>query len=680
MTDELAQWSAEEQAELKKVFFASAYEIVENLQDELLAYEADPTKDHLTLIKRYVHTLKGDSNSVGLTAVGDLCHRMEDVISSLLGVEDAQADHEAIDLLLAAGETIRGLLETGETGAPVAPAEGMLARINRYLAAGRTAAPVPTAAALTEYQELQIREAAAAGRRAYDVEAIYHPECAEKAVAARMAAERLSGLGQIIQTVPALDSAAIEHANRLTVVLVTARDREAIGRETVITGIIAQVIVREHQCPSCRLQEAAPAGGDAAGAAEAARQQPLATSAQVEFLRIEASRVDRIMNLMGELIIGRSMIDQIARDMQTPGNAADGAARLRAANAYLERTLSDLQKGVMRMRMVSVNQVFRKFPKMVRDLSAEKGKPVRLVLLGKETELDKGIVDRLGEPLAHIIRNMIDHGIEGTADRLAAGKPAEGVITLKAYHEASRIIIEASDDGRGIDTEKLKRRAVEKGFLRQEDAAALNDADAVNLIYLGGLSTADAVTETSGRGVGMDAVQAAVEAMRGTIETETMPGKGLLIRLRLPLTLAVIRALLFEAGAKLYALPVSVIAEVAKVMTNELVEVNGQRTLLLRDEPVSLISIQELFGAGDAGEGKKFVLVLGAGERQVGILVDRLLWQQELVIKAIDGLPVQSGLVAGASILGDGKVVMILDSVAVVKKAVEGERKRLTLA
>ena len=381
------------------------------------------------------------------------------------------------------------------------------------------------------------------------------------------------------------------------------------------------------------------------------------------------------MNLTGELIIGRSMIGQMARDMAAGTFAGDAATRLLAAHAHLERTISDLQKSVMKMRMVPVNQVFRKFPKMVRDLSTEKKKQVRLEIVGKETELDKGIVDGLGEPLAHIVRNMIDHGIEGPAERTALGKPAEGVITFRAYHEASMIVIEASDDGAGIDIGKLKQRAMEKGLLNQQEAETMSDAEAINLIFHSGLSTADAVTGTSGRGVGMDAVKSAVEGMRGTVEIFSAPAKGTTMRLRLPLTLAVIKALLFEAGGQLYALPVSVIAEVAKVTTDTLVTVNGRRTLLLRDEIISVVSVQELFHLGVQSEGKKFVLIADAGGRTIGLLVDRLVGQQELVIKAIDDLSMRSRLVAGAALLGDGKIVMILDVLAVAKKAVDEDRQ-----
>ncbi len=673
MTNKIEQWSGAELTELKKVFFAGAYELVERLQDELLAFEDAPDHDRLTAIKRYIHTLKGDSNSVGLTSVGALCHRMEDVVPSIEEPGDSSHDtRDTVDLFLSCVDAVHALLTKSEAGES-ADAGEMIDKIDRFLVNKIGASPVASPA-LSEYGELQAQEAAQKGFFVYDLEIVFHPACGEKSVAARMVAQQLAGMGRIIYASPDVESEEIDRAQKMTVVFATDRDGDAVRRGTTIAGMTGEIVVRVHECAACELR---PEGGDAAPFSPLALKlgPPAAPSTGGEFLRIETLRVDRIMNLTGELIIGRSMIGQMAREMASGTFTGDGASRLLAAHAHLERTISDLQKSVMKMRMVPVNQVFRKFSKMVRDLSAEKKKPVRLEIIGKETELDKGIVDGLGEPLAHIVRNMIDHGIEGPAERTTRGKPAEGVITFKAYHEASMIVIEASDDGAGIDIGKLKQKAIEKELIDREEAAAMSDSEAMNLIFLCGLSTADEVTGTSGRGVGMDAVKSAVEDMRGTVEIHSMPGKGTTMRLRLPLTLAVIKALLFEAGEQLYALPVSVIAEVAKVTTDALVTVNGRRTLLLRDEIISVISVQELFQLGAGGKGKKFVLVVEAGGRTIGLLVDRLVGQQELVIKAIDDLSMRSRLVAGAALLGNGQIVMILDVLAVARKAVDEDRQ-----
>lgn len=673
MTDEnLDQWSGEEMQELRRVFAAEAHELVDNLQDALLRLESDPEEEELLRsIKRFVHTLKGDSNSVGLTTVGALCHRMEDVLAGLMD-GTIVIEHNVIDLLLSCVDTAQKCLAEFEAGRSGDSAEA-IGRIDWFLANQGKTRPAEKPA-LTEYEQLQNRAAAQGGPVTLEVQAVFHPQCGEKSVAALMVQRNLEELGRIISIRPDPDDEAITGADRITIFLATHRDEEDIRAAALITGITSEAFVQASKSAGEALSSVEGETMQRGGRQE--NQQPERTAArQGEMLRIEAGRVDRIMNLTAELIIGRSMIEQVLRDIEAGVAVHDVAARLFAVNTYLDRSVTDLQKGVMKMRMVPVNHVFRKFPKMVRDLTAEKGKPVRLEIEGKETELDKGIVDALGEPLAHIIRNMVDHGIESPDRRSAAGKPAEGTISLRAYHEAAQIVIEAADDGGGIDTAKLRRIAAQKGFMTAAEAEKLSDAEARELIYRSGLSTADQVSETSGRGVGMDAVKAAVESLRGTIETESTPGKGSLFRLRLPLTLAVIRALLFQVADRLYAVPLSIIAEITKVMPAELSTVDGRETLVLRDRTVSLVRPERLFRLQSGGEGKKFALLLNISNGRVGVLVDRIMGQQELVIKSLDAEISRSELVAGASILGDGSVVMILDASAMVRKAVEQERK-----
>jgi two-component system, chemotaxis family, sensor kinase CheA len=665
-----SQWNEQEVAELRKVFFAQAYEIVEELQDAMLKLEAEPGNDVvLKIVKRHVHTLKGDSNSMGFVSIGTLCHRMEDVLTALMNGGRA-AEHEAVDILMAGVDAVYELLAKSEAGEEPGQAHEINGRIGKFLGSAAPAAAAPPA--LSEYQELQIREELKSGRRVYVLNVGFDPRCKEKSVAALLVMRNLGGTGSVLSAIPDPGSSDLNKTKTVTFFISSELDAEDVKKEALVAGMTAEVLVREWEE---REKRESPAPQP--------QQQPAAssTSSRNETLRIEASRVDRVMDLVGELIIGRSMIGQIARELAAGATPEETAGRLSAVNSSLERTVSDLQKGVMKMRMVPVRHVFRKFPKIVRDLSTEKGKRVRLELVGSETELDKGIVDALGEPLAHIVRNFIDHGIEAPDERLRAGKREEGAITLRAYHEASQIVIEAGDDGRGIDREKLKRKAVESGFLSEQEADKLSDTEAVNLIFLSGLSTAGTVSETSGRGVGMDAVKAAVEALKGVIEVETAAGTGTTFRLRLPLTLAVIKALLFDVSGRLYAVPVPVISEVAKVMADELVTVDGRKTLLLRDQIISLIPLDELFKVNGNGNGsglkKKYVLILGMGSRKVGLLIDRVMWQQELVIKAIDDRHTRSEFIAGASILGDGTVVLILDVFSVFKNAVETEKRKL---
>jgi len=667
MSDETGTFSQAEIEELKQVFFAQAHEIAEEFQDLLLKLEADPgNAETLKTIKRHLHTLKGDANSIGITSVGTLCHHVEDALS-LAGNGAGAAGRELVDLLLVSADAIRKLLVESETRSGEGDIRDAMARIDLFLKHQGDGGDPEARAGESEYHALAIADARQRGLLVLSGEAVFHPQCRERGVAALMVAQRLAGLGELVHAVPDPHSEAADRADALHFVLATGRDRADVERECLIPGIVERVQVVVH----ARSRDEAATAPAPEATAGAQRQSPQTADS----LRVEASRVDRIMNLVGELIIGRSMVDQAARELENGTPPAEVSARLASISSTLERSLTDLQYGVMQMRMVPVNAVFRKFPRMVRDLSLEKGKRIRLDIQGRDAELDKGIVDALGEPLMHIVRNMIDHGIETPVERAAAGKPEEGVITLRAYHEAAHVVIEASDDGRGIDTAKLRKKAVEHGFITHEDAERLSEAEARELIFFSGLSTSDSVSETSGRGVGMDAVRTAVQNLKGMIETDSVPGRGATFRLTLPLTLAVIRALLFEVGGRLFAVPVAAVAEVVRVTGDELTSVDGRPALVLRDRVISLIRLRDTFGINGNGSDKSYALLLGGSGRKAGFLVDRLAGQQELVVKAVDDRHVRTELVSGASILGDGKVVLILDAIAVYRKAVEQEKE-----
>lgn len=673
--------------EIRTVFYTQAYEIIEDLQDEILRLDnTDEDENLLKAIKRHVHTLKGDSNSFGLTSIGTLCHRVEDL---LLSITDGSGhiNHHSVDFLLSCVDTINRLLLESESGRDISDIKGIMQKIGQFLNQGiNSIIPLPTplpigergevrGAPFTEYQTLQIQDAQKNGLNIYEIEILFHPMCQEKGVAANMLEQRVKDIGQIIRSVPEIEGDDIDRAERIIFLLCTGLKEEEVRKKVFIAGITGEIDIKD-----LKGLESAVQGSEKVKTHNSEFTTP---NHKTETLRVEAEKVDMIMNLVGELIIGRSMIDQIAKEVEDSDLAGNISSRLFNANSYMERTVADIQKGIMKMRMVPINHVFRRFPKMVRELSAEKGKIVRIEICGKETELDKGIIDHIGEPLSHIIRNSIDHGIEDPAYRRSADKPEEGVLTLKAYHEAGQIVVEVSDDGMGIDIEGLKKKAIDKGRLGEDEAKRLSDTDAINLIFLSGLSTSETVSDTSGRGVGMDAVRSAVMAMKGSIDVETSQGRGTRFILRLPLTLAIIKALLFSVGSfgdvgeRLYAVPVSAVSEVVRIMLDDLVTVDGRDTLLLRGQIISIIHLQRLFGINGNGNRKRFALILGIGERRVGILIDRLLGQQELVIKAIDDSYASSGLVAGASILGDGRVVLILDALSIFRKTVEEEKAKM---
>lgn len=378
----------------------------------------------------------------------------------------------------------------------------------------------------------------------------------------------------------------------------------------------------------------------------------------LSFLKIEASRVDRIMDLVGELIIIRSMLGQAVSEIE---RGDSNPFSLQSVNSAFERHIADLQRSVMKLRMLPIRHVFRKFPRIVRDLSAETSKPIKLQIEGEDTELDKSIIDVIGEPLLHLVRNAVDHGIEKPPERKIKGKPETGTLTLRAFHQGNQIVIEVKDDGAGIDTEVLKKTAIQKGILSYDEAMRLGKEDALNLIYHSGLSTAERTTEVSGRGVGMDIVKQAVESLRGIIEIHTEQDKGTTVTLRLPLTRAVIKAILFKESCGIFALPLSSVVEILKLEEKDIATVTGMPMIRHRTGLVPIVSV-DWAAAGDW----KTAIIIGVAQTRVAVLAERILGEESLVIKALEG--VASAMAVGGSILGDGRVVLILDPLVLIKK------------
>ena len=386
---------------------------------------------------------------------------------------------------------------------------------------------------------------------------------------------------------------------------------------------------------------------------------------QENILRVEAGRIDSVLNLVGELIIGKSMLQQALNEFSKRYPKELLRGKFSDAMGFQARVLNDLQRSVMKIRMVPVDQLFRRFPRMVRDVSRQCGREVDLIVSGQDTDLDKGILDAIAEPLTHMVRNAVSHGIEPAEERRRLGKPLRGVVKLNAYHQGNQVVVEVSDDGRGIDAKKIRAKAIELGLATAEEAARLNESETLDFIFRPGFSTANEVTEVSGRGVGMDVVQSVLHRLKGTISMETRPGQGTTFRLKLPLTLAIIKALLFWVEQRLYAIPLNAVVEIARTIESEVHQVDNYEVLQLRNQVLPLLRLGH--PADSDRRSKLFVLVILAGERKYGLIVDALEGEEELVIKALDDQTFATDLVSGASILGDGRVVLILNLPAVVE-------------
>jgi two-component system chemotaxis sensor kinase CheA len=385
-------------------------------------------------------------------------------------------------------------------------------------------------------------------------------------------------------------------------------------------------------------------------------------------LRVEAGRIDSVLNLVGELIIGKSMLQEVLGELSKRYPKEQLRGRFADAIAFQARVLNDLQRSVMKIRMVPVEQLFRRFPRMARDVARQCGRDVELVISGQDTDLDKGILDAIAEPLTHMVRNAVSHGIESPEERQRLGKPAQGRVRLNAYHEGNQVIVEISDDGRGMDVAKIRLKAIELGLLQPEEATRLSEAEILDIIFRPGFSTAEQVTEVSGRGVGMDVVQSVLHRLKGTVGVQTRLGQGTTFRLKLPLTLAIIQALLFWVEQRLYAIPLNAVVEIARTTESEVHQVDNYEVLQLRNQVLPVLRLgQPGTAAGDGKRQKLFVLVTLVGEKKFGLIVDALEGEGELVIKALDDRTFETDLVSGASILGDGRVVLILNLPAVVE-------------
>ncbi|MCK9241446.1 chemotaxis protein CheA, partial [Desulfocurvus sp.] len=408
--------------------------------------------------------------------------------------------------------------------------------------------------------------------------------------------------------------------------------------------------------------EAEASAAPAAGAAAAAGKKPKVSST----IRVDHEKLDHLMNLIGELIINRNRFAMLARSLETGGqhiDVSEVASSLTETTYAMARISDDLQDTIMKVRMVPVSTVFSRFPRLVRDLSRKSGKKVELIMEGEETELDKSVIEEIGDPLVHMIRNSVDHGLEANEDRDAAGKPETGRVWLRAYHQGNSVAIEVEDDGRGIDPAKMREVGVKKGMVTPEEAKALDDQQAIGLIFEPGFSGAEKVTDISGRGVGMDVVKTNIKNLKGSVNINTEVGRGTRFTIALPLTLAIIDALMVKVAGDTYALPLEAVSETTKIEVRRFTEVNGRKAVTLRGEVLGIMDLCEILELPANSEKRDIVpiVVIQDNNRRLGLVVDTLLERQEIVIKPLgDYLGNKEGI-SGATIMGDGSVVLILD-------------------
>ncbi len=683
------------------LFLDESREHLDNMNQKLLELEKDPGNlSILNDIFRSAHTLKGMSSTMGFEEMADLTHHMENILDDLKEGE-LKADTFTVDVLFKCLDRLQAMLDNIRGGGlgsiDSSDLIDLLGAIrngsveNRYdyrmpnekeevsfgALASDEAEPQMTEALplpdMNEYELAVAREALARNLNVYHIKVLVDPGCLMKQVRAFMVFKALEEDGDIIKSdPPAQELDEGRYQEGFEVVLVTKAEEEAIRakldqiseiRVAGIRKVDASVWVDDSLSATDL-----PSEKEAAAVCERPEQMskeaetrnlsgPVQEKAQRirQTIRVDIQRLDSLMNLVGELVINKGRLEQIGQSQKI--------AELNETIEQIDRITTDLQNEVMKVRMVPIKQVFNRFPRMVRDLAHELGKEVNFVLEGEETELDRTVIDEIGDPLMHLLRNAIDHGLESPEERAKIGKPRAGFVKLSARHEGNNVFIEVMDDGRGINVQEIKDKAVEKGLITPKESEQMDAEAAISLLFRPGFSTAENITDVSGRGVGLDVVKNKIESLNGDIAVESLAGKGTLFRIRLPLTLAIIQALLVRVGNEIYAIPLGSVDETTMLSREDIKLVQNQEVVLLRGSVLPLARLDDLLQVPkeQQTEDSVYVVVVRKGDKRTGLVCDTLIGQQDIVIKSLGKLLSGIGGLAGATILGDGQVALILD-------------------
>jgi len=628
--------------EILEDFLVEAFELIEQLDQNLVELESNPDDlELLNSIFRVAHTIKGSSSFLNFDILTGLTHHMEDVLNKARH-GDLKLTPEVMDVVLESIDLMKSLLhairDSGNDTSVGIDITDICRRLD-IISNGEAAANVVVTAEEVDESPTPTYE---------EDDNTDYSKLSDKEVEDEI--ERLLKMRKEEDRKRKENTSATKAAAVPTPSFESLKDND----EEIAPKAAAEPVAAKRASAEAN----APAKKESASAME-------------QTIRVEVKRLDHLMNLIGELVLGKNRLLKIYDDVEERYEGEKFLEELNQVVSSISLVTTDLQIAVMKTRMLPIAKVFNKFPRMVRDLSRELGKQIELEISGEETELDKSIVEEIGDPLVHIIRNSCDHGIEDGATRRANGKAEMGLIQLKAYNEGNHIVIEITDDGKGLDPDLLRSKAVEKGMITEREADAMTDKEAFALIFRPSLSTAKVVTNVSGRGVGMDVVKTNIEKLNGIIDVDSEVGHGTVIKLKIPLTLAIIQALLVGAQEEYYAIPLASVLETVRIPLDEIYTIEGKNVLRLRDEVLSLVRLSDIFGVKQVYEGGEhtYVVVIGLAESKLGVVVDTLVGQEEIVIKSLgDYLQGIEGI-AGATIRGDGRVTLIVDVAALMNLA-----------
>ena len=689
-----------------EIFLDETKEHLQSLSDQFMILEQEPDNmDTINEIFRSAHTLKGMAGTMGYKRMQTLTHDMENVFSEVRN-NTIKVDGAMVDLLFqcldALEEYTENIQNTGDEGTN--DNEHLIKALNDYLAKNSgDGAPQPAKEEKKEpakeepkqeagadpgkekWREIKlgdtehtvIAEAKKQGKKCLGVTVYVQESCILKAARAFLVYKALEELGDMIVSVPSAQDIEDEHFEfDFSVIILTDADAETVKNavlnvseieaayvgevesvqpeEAVQPAAIAEVQPKEEEQP----KKAAPAAP-----AKAADKKPISKPIVNRTVRVDIEKLDVLMNLVSELIIAKnSLVSTSSQEGILTNNTFNEQIE------YLESVTTNLHESVMKVRMVPIESVVNKFPRMIRDLSRKLDKKMQLFMSGEETELDRTVVDEIGDPLMHLLRNSADHGLESAEVRKERGKPEVGSIFLDAYQDGNNVIIEVRDDGNGIDVEAVKKKAIERGTITPEQAENMADKDVIGLLFLPSFSTAKKVTDVSGRGVGLDVVKSKIESLSGEVEVKTKLGEGSTFIIRLPLTLAIIQALMVEVGGEKYAIPLGSIQTIEDVEPAEIKYVQAKEVINLRGTVIPLIRLNEVLDNESTKNADEnlLVIIVKKGDKLAGLVVDELMGQQEIVIKSLGNYINKNKIISGATILGDGEIALILDTNALL--------------
>jgi two-component system chemotaxis sensor kinase CheA len=642
------------------MFLAESREHLEHLNLAVVRIEETPDdREVIDEIFRIAHSLKGMSATMGFAGIAALTHKMEDVFE-LLRQRSGGIERRVIDIVLACLDALEGAVEAiDETGDEKLEAEPLLKRLDSLIRA-RTPAQA-TAKHGGSAPPLDLFERAD-GRRVLRVCVHLEEEAPMPAVRAFMVLNALDGHGDILHSTPS-EGEVDAFAGRRIDAWMTSDAAEsvvaaALAQVADVAGVPEVTVVTEpREAEVVQIADRA-AGAESPAAAAGGTRKRSST------VRVDAERLDALMHAMGELVVYRTHVEALAAGAQVPG--------LVAAMQDLTRTSQALQAMVMQVRMIPVEAVFLRFPRLVRDLSAKLDKQVELILTGQETELDRTVIDALGDPIVHLVRNSLDHGLESAEERVAAGKQPTGTIELAARHAGSSIVISVRDDGRGIDAQRVARKACERGLISASEIASVDQARAAELLFTAGFSTAETTSDISGRGVGMDAVRSAIRGLGGEATLQSVAGGGTVAEIRLPLTLAIMSALLVESGGLPFAIPLDRVQRTIRLADHAVRSVAGRRMLVMGERVLPLRDLGEAVGHPPVA-GQDHAVVVRTGDRDIALGVELLIGQRELVARALPAAVSERAALSGGAVLADGQIALIVDCDALTTPESAGE-------